>query len=182
MIFAFWPFGSRAGDKEWKSAEALLRHDGVAGKIYPQKHLPYTFMVREGTSNVYRVVHHGKLLPRDGLATVVAYLRDIDAFKIADFDRSDLLELLDSFKAMPPSSNPSYWTGKELNPEFSRGENEIKLVLYFFVPDNQYRPGVTPPAPPPTKDVEKFTLVIDRTHSAAWTKEVFQVDRNKQFY
>jgi len=179
VILAFWPFGAGASDKEWKSAEALVRKDGVEGKVYPQKYLPYTFMVREGTRNVYRVVHHGKLLPRDGLDTLVTYLREIDVFKIGDFSRADLLEFLESFKALPHASAPNYMSSGDFGPKFERGADSITIVLSYFVPEEQYRDGVTRPGPPPTRDVEKFTLVIDRSHPAEWRKEVVQVDRNQ---
>jgi hypothetical protein len=182
VILSLWPFGAGAKGNDWKQAEALLRKDGVEGKVYPQKHLPYTFMVREGTNNIYRVVHHGKLLPRDGLDTLVAYLREIDAFKIGELERGDVLELLESFKALPQATGPNYMSSGELGPKLERSDNELKLVLHYFVPDDsKYRPGVTRPGPGPTQDVEKFTLVIDRSHPAQWTKEVIQVDRNKTY-
>jgi hypothetical protein len=170
-----WPFGENAAKKEWKSAEDVLRAAGTQGPVWPQQDLPFVFATSDGT---YRVVHRGVLLPTSGgMDALLAYLRDIDAFARKRITELQLVRLLQSFGAWPTTDNHYSSSGK-LGPTLERGKDELKLVLHFFVREYQYRDGVTRPAPPPTKDVEKLTLTIDRMHPAEWTNELIQVDRN----
>jgi hypothetical protein len=181
LILSFlWPFGG-ADKKAWRDAEAIL-HKGLEAERHPQKEakphkeLPYAFLVRDGSDNVYRVVHDGRLLPRGGgIEALAAYLRGIDAFKRDKLGAGDLVELLKTFGARPASENPNLAFDGELAPALRRAPDALDLVVHAFVPDHT-RPGVTTPGPADEQDVERWTLHIDRQR-AGWSKEIIKVKR-----
>jgi hypothetical protein len=178
LILSFmWPFGA----KDWRDAEKVWRA-GMEAEGNPQKSvqknelLPYAFLTRTGTDNVYRIVHHGRLLPRGGgVEALGAYLRDIDAFHRDKLKAGDYLELLKTFQAQPPSENPNLASGDGLAPTLRRSADKLELVVHAFVPDHT-RPGVTTPGPSDEQEVERCTLTVDRQH-AAWSKETIKVRR-----
>jgi hypothetical protein len=179
LILSFmWPFG---GGKEWRDAEKVWRA-GMEAEGNPQKSavkeelLPYAFLTRAGTDNVYRIVHQGHLLPRGGgVAALATYLRDIDAFHRDKLKAGDYVELLKTFEARPPADNPSFASDSGLEPALRRSTARIELVVHAFVPDHT-RPGVTMPSPPEEQEVERWTLTVDRQHGA-WSKETIKVKR-----
>jgi hypothetical protein len=172
LILSFmWPFGS----KDWREAENVWRA-GMQAEGNPQKDarrhdwLPYAFVTRTGTTNIYRVVHKGRLLPiGGGVDALAAYLRDIDAFHRNKLKATDLTELLKSFEAKPPTEETFEIFIDGLWPTATRTADKIELVVHVIVAEPQGRG--TRPAPRQDRDVERWTLTIDRQH-AAWTKQM----------
>jgi hypothetical protein len=173
-----WPFSSR----DWREAEKVWRA-GMAAEKNPQTGLrrhnwmPYAFLTRTGTDNVYRIVHKGRLLPLGGgVDALAAYLRDIDGFNRGKLKGGDVRDLLKTFNAYPPSEEifGDFFDPDPLAPKLTRSRDKIELVVFYLVSEPVERH--TRPPPGPTRDVEKWTLTIDRQH-AAWTEEMIKVKR-----
>jgi hypothetical protein len=175
-LLCMWPFGS----KDWREAEKVWRA-GMEAEGNPQKSLrrhdwmPYAFLTRTGTANIWRVVHKGRLLPvGGGIEALASYLRDIDAFHRDKLVVADLTELLEPFKASPASAKEFTEFQPALKPRLTRTPDKIELVVFCPVPEPEERH--TRPGPGPTQDFEKWTLTIDHQH-AAWTEGMIKVKR-----